>query len=848
MDTTPLKRVSEVGAELSRLTRPGKDSLVKFLRDAADALPRIEHPSSLENSAKAEAQKKQAAALKPLKESIVKRGIHRHTDRDVKLLVSVCVAELFRIQAPETPFADKYLRDVFKLVLGTFSELGDVDSPYFGKRASVLETIARCGCCVIMLDIGCEDLVLEMFNIFFSVARRHRGGSVGRNILNIMSCILHEEPSQRLIDVILQNLIKEEEGPSQLAVSIIHKCDDTLKPSICRFLTSCFLERDAVESELKESYHDIFFQVYKHEPEMLLNVTPYLTEELRTDQVDVRLKAVNLLGKLLVLHGDHFAQQHHNLLLEFKNRFSDKSVGVRLSALQCAKASYIANPRGKVSEEILAAFEGRLLDINDDVRTQAVVFICELACANMELFPPSLILSATDRLRDKKISVRKKALVKLMELYRDYCSRCSEQFMTITDHFEQIPPKVLMLCYQCYIDSREFRFQIMERILGEDLFPANLSAEERSRHWVHIVSHFTPLHWKVMSSVLSQKNRLQRDMRTYLSLRMKAKGTSLEVMESKIKKLVLNMSALFPDPSKAEESFNSLNQMKDSNIFSTLELILKDSMITDVQVNRDKFLKVIGDKHPEHDFLQLLSYKCSFNIFNSEIIHCILVNISSNVLESKEKEASAKLLMAVIGAFPFLLRGSEKEVQMLLEDNTLTAVLIEVLAKAGSHISAKFSDFYPFLRKVCLEGTRVQAKHAVSAFASLAGSSEQAAFLQLCEELVNSLRCGWNTSTVLQSLGCIMLHSVSAFEIHGEEIRSYIFDIIFKLNQSDDPMCSDEMLNCTDSCKLKIIALKTLVRSFLPGQGSHLKRKIDEMLGLLLKMLQTVQVTSLISD
>ncbi|CAN1235725.1 Sister chromatid cohesion protein PDS5 homolog B [Linum perenne] len=803
MDNTPLKLVSEVGAQLCRVARPGKDSLVKSLREVTDALARIEHTSSLENSAKAEAHRKQAVALNPLKEAVVKRGLHRHADRDVKLLVSVCVAELFRIQAPETPFADKYLGDVFKLLLGTFSELGDADSPYFGKRASVLETVAKCECYVIMLDI-CSGLVHEMFNIFFSVARGHRHSSVERNILLIMSRILNEEPSQRLTDIILQNLVKDEEAPSQLAVLIIHKCVDALKPSICRFLTSCFLERDAVESELKESYHDVFFKVCKHEPQMLLNVIPYLTEELRTDQVDIRLKAVKLLGKLLALRGDYFAQQHHDLLVEFKNRFSDKSSDIRRSALQCAKACYIANPQGKVSEEILgkscSAFQGRLLGLNED------------------------------------LSVRKKVLMELMKLYRDYCSKCSECHMAITDHFEQIPTKVLMLCY---IDSKEFRFQFMENVLGEDLFPANLSAEERSKHWVHIVSLFTPLHWKALSSVLSQKSRLQTEMQTFLSLRKKEKGTSLEVMQSEIKKLVLNMSALFPDPSKAEDCFNSLNQIKDCNIFSTLELLLKDSTITGVQENRNKLLKVIGDKHPQRDFLQLLSSKCAFNLFNSEIIRCILVNISSNMLQSKQKEASAKLLMTVISVSPFLLRGTEKEVLMLLEDDTLTAVLTEVLAKAGSHISVKFSDFYPFLKRSCLEGTRVQAKHAISAIASLAGSSKQAAFSQLCEELVNSLRCGWNTSTLLQSLGCIMRHSVSAFEKHGEEIRSYIFDIIFKLNQSDEPTCSGEMLNCTDSCQLKIFALKTLVRSFLSGKGSHINWKIDEMLGLLLKMLQT---------
>lgn len=55
-----------------------------------------------------------------------------------------------------------------------------------------------------------------------------------------------------------------------------------------------------------------------------------------------------------------------------------------------------------------------------------------------------------------KISVRKKALVKLLEVYREYCKKCCEGQMTVCDHFEQIPCKILMLCYDK--DYKEFRF------------------------------------------------------------------------------------------------------------------------------------------------------------------------------------------------------------------------------------------------------------------------------------------------------------------------------------------------------------------------------------------------------
>ncbi|XP_015571530.1 sister chromatid cohesion protein PDS5 homolog B isoform X2 [Ricinus communis] len=821
MDESSLQLVSEIGIQLGRLARPNKDFLVKSLRQAANALAQIEPPSPPEASRKKEAVNKLASGIKPLGKSFVKHGLLRNSDKDVKLLVAICISEIFRILAPEPPFEDKYLRDVFKLILSMFAELADTTSPYFSRRVKILETVARCKCFVILLDIDCNDLVLEMFNIFFSIVRENHQRSLINDVLSIMTHILNEEASLPLSDVILRNLVKEgtaaSAAASQLAASVIQSCAEKLEPFICGFLTSCSLDRDAIDSELKEFYHEILFKVFQCAPQMLLAVIPNLTQELLTDQVDVRIKAVNLIGRLFALPEHHVAEKYHNLFIEFKNRFSDKSVEVRLSALRCAKACYMANPSGKESSELLSAVEGRLLDFDDRVRILAVVVVCDLARFNLKYFSAELLSKAVERLRDKKISVRKKALQKLMEVYQEYCNKCSESYLTIGGHFEQIPCKILMLCYDK--DCKEFRSQNMEPILAEDLFPARLSVEDRTRHWIHFFSLFTPLHVKALNSILSQKRRLQNEMQSYLALRKKEKESGSEEMQKRIKNSFMKMSASFPDPSKAEECFHKLNQMKDNNIFNSLELLLVERTIINAQTTRDKFLKMIGDKHPHFEFLQLLSSKCSFNIFSSEHVRCILDHLSSDAVGNGRLEASSA--------------------NLLLEKNMINDVLIEALAKAGPYISVKFSDFYPLLESACLEGTRIQSKQAVSAIASLIGSSEQLIFSKLCKELVDSLHRGWNTPTILQSLGCIAQHSVAAFESKYREIRSYIFQRIFQVEQSDDLTIFYESSECCHSCKLKIYGVKTLVKSFLPHQGSHVNRQIDELLDILLKLLQT---------
>ncbi|XP_071712792.1 sister chromatid cohesion protein PDS5 homolog B-like [Rutidosis leptorrhynchoides] len=156
------KVIKDVGKQLlSKHKCPHKDLLVKLLQQASKALPELKTQSD-----------SLRPTIKPLSDSILKHGLLHQKDKDVRLLVTVCVCEILRILAPEPGFTDEEFRDIFRLLVDMFADLADTKSQYYySKRVELLETIAKYNFCVRMLDIGCEDLILEMFNIFFSVIR-----------------------------------------------------------------------------------------------------------------------------------------------------------------------------------------------------------------------------------------------------------------------------------------------------------------------------------------------------------------------------------------------------------------------------------------------------------------------------------------------------------------------------------------------------------------------------------------------------------------------------------------------------------------------------------------------------
>ncbi|KAF0902491.1 hypothetical protein E2562_017891, partial [Oryza meyeriana var. granulata] len=830
MPASPEQVVSEVGKRLAQ-PRLGKDALVKLLKQAESALSELSQSSSLQE------------ALHPLSESLVQTTLFNHKDKDVKLLVAVCFIEVMRVLAPDPPFSDEIFKEIFRLFISVFADLAETSSPYLPRRIFILENVAALRCSVIMLDIGCQDLVLDMVKIFFSAVKQGLQQSVCQAMLSIMTQILNEKVTQPLLDVILRNLVKEDKGAShKLAVDIIQNCAEKLEPILRTSLSSCIFNKDVPVNETRKPHHKIILEIFQCAPQMLFAVIPHLTHELLNDRVDIRLEAVHLIGRLLVLSNLRFAQENQLIFMEFLKRFSDKSAEVRIAAIDAAKACYMAVSSGNEAKDILTPLEGRLLDFDDKVRIRAVAAVCDLAKSNLNTFPSEVILQAAERLRDKKVSVRKHVMLKLLDLYRDYCKKCSKGTATVNTHYEQIPAKLIILCFDK--DSEIFRPQNMELILAEELFPSSLSPKERASHWVEFFSYFKPQHIKALHIIFSQKRRLQLEMQAYLSLRTNKEEPSDEI-QKKICASFRKMSAAFADTSNVEECFKNLHQLKDNNIFKDLtELGDEGRSFATVRSIRDLFLKRIGNKHPLYNFCKVLSVKCSHSIFNWEMICAILeVLFSCRNKLTNHVEAASDLLLLASKVFPSLFQGSEEYLMKLFSKesvliNEKTLQMLAHLAKSGCHLSIDFSgDVYPLLEQRCIEGTRAESKYAVAAIASLIQSPNDEKFARLCEKVVVALDDNHNVPTLLQSLGLILEHSPSLYKLYDKQIMNFAQDILCSTEFISTPgqLSPDGNSACSFSCKLKIYCLKSLVKSCLPR--STVRDRIEHFLKILLDII-----------
>lgn len=130
-----------------------KDALLTSLEEVAKYLQKVEQsPSQLIQ-----------IAITPTRNSLAQHGLLKHNDKEVRLVVSRCLSEIIRITTPETPYEDDKMKVVFQVIIESFDGLGEINSPSFSKRAMNLELMASVRSCVIMINLKCDELILQMF-------------------------------------------------------------------------------------------------------------------------------------------------------------------------------------------------------------------------------------------------------------------------------------------------------------------------------------------------------------------------------------------------------------------------------------------------------------------------------------------------------------------------------------------------------------------------------------------------------------------------------------------------------------------------------------------------------------
>ncbi|XP_048444580.1 sister chromatid cohesion protein PDS5 homolog C-like [Pyrus x bretschneideri] len=218
----------------AQLTEAGNQLLEppSSVDDLLDVLDRVENClSKVEQSPTTSMQ----TALSPSQNALVAEELFRHPNPDVKVGVAACISEITRITAPDAPYDDEQMKEVFHLIVSSFENLHDKSSRSYAKRASILETVAKVRSCVVMLDLECDALIVEMFQHFLKAIRDYHPENVFSSMETIMTLVLEEseEVSAELLSPLLASVKNDNEDilpiGRKLGERVLESCATKLK-------------------------------------------------------------------------------------------------------------------------------------------------------------------------------------------------------------------------------------------------------------------------------------------------------------------------------------------------------------------------------------------------------------------------------------------------------------------------------------------------------------------------------------------------------------------------------------------------------------------------------------------
>ncbi|XP_072108939.1 sister chromatid cohesion protein PDS5 homolog A isoform X3 [Mobula birostris] len=789
----------------------------------------------------------------------------RNSNKDVRLLVACCLADIFRIYAPEAPYTshDK-LKDIFMFITRQLKGLEDTKSPQFNRYFYLLENLAWVKSYNICFELeDCNEIFIQLFRTLFSVINNSHNQKVQMHMLDLMSSIIMEGDgvTQDLLDSILINLIPAHKNVNKqaydLAKVLLKRTAQTIEPCIASFFNQVLVLGKSSVSDLSEHVFDLIMELFAIDPHLLLSVMPQLEFKLKSNDGEERLAVVRLLAKLFGAKDSELALQNRPLWQCFLGRFNDIHVPVRLECVKFASHCLMNHP--DLAKDLTEYLKVRSHDPEEAIRHDVIVTIITAGKKDLSLVNDQLLGFVRERTLDKRWRVRKEAMMGLAQLYKKYCLH-AEAGKEAAQKVNWIKDKLLHIYYQNSIDDK----LLVEKIFAQYLVPYNLETEERMKCLYYLYASLDPNAVKALNEMWKCQNMLRSHVRELLDLHKQAASeANNNAMFAKLMAIAKNL----PDPGKAQDFMKKFNQVlgDDERLRGQLELLIspacscKQAEVCVREITR----KLANPKQPTNPFLEMVKFlleRIAPVHIDSEAISSLvkLMNKSIEGTADDEEEgvspdsairAGLELLKVLSFTHPTSFHSSETYESLLqclkMEDDKVAEAAIQIFRNTGHKIETDLvqirSTLIPILHQKAKRGTPRQAKQAVHCIHAIF-TNKEVQLAQIFEPLSKSLNADTPEQLVtpLVSLGHIAMLAPDQF---ASPMKSVVANFIVKDLLMNDrfPGGKNGKLwtpneEVSPEVLAKVQAIKLLVR-WLLGMKNNQSKSANSTLRLLSAML-----------
>lgn len=656
---------------------------------------------------------------------LMHENVMESDDVSVRSLAACCFVDLLRIQAPEIPFtSNEELYDVFQLIMEQLRCLSSVREGAIANAAIemqsfyILESLAtvKSGLLLVGVEFTNEEdeatLLVQLFSTLFNTLNSGHSVKIESLMLSIMATCIEESDNvdQQLLDVILGPLVQPpapvasvgvhsqsnetaiERGPYHMAQELIRRTADQLQRPLAHFFNSVLVDASSIggqkPSDLNEHVYSLIYEVHKIRASLLLYVLPNVCLQLQVDDVATRSEAIALIGRLFASSHADYGHEFVKNFREFLGRFRDLSKEIRLQMVQVS--AIIWNRKPDLGNAIEKEFIQRLNDPDWEVRRLVVNEVCDLAVNHLELVSEECLRAVGERMKDKKVVLRKETMTGLSQVYATHISAYwksdtsdeEDQLLVAvsasnvpTSHMRKLAwvPDYVCKCFA--YSQQELKLRVVQ-LLDDILLPKGFSEPLRAKGLLFIFQTLDPVSKEALTRMWSERSKCIDKCQAFLASRRLVRlqrDSNFGALDVARDILFEGLQPLFNETENLNSLLDQFSKAKDQSVFKQLGILCDLSKSQDeIRSARDRLVKSVGSKTPLGEFLKNLCRKMNLLTLNQATIGSLIGTLvhQDDTHSAKINRSVIDLLLIVSKVMPGLYTPFvSEEFEMILVDN-----------------------------------------------------------------------------------------------------------------------------------------------------------------------------------
>lgn len=711
--------------------------------------------------------------LEPYRADLLDRKLLRHKDKGIKAFISCCLSDILRLYAPDAPYTDVQLTDIFKLFLAQFEQLGDPENGYYIQQKYLITRLLEYRSIVLLTDLPSAHKLLErLFQIFYDDSK-HFESRMFKVIGGILGEVISEFESvpMDVLRLIFNKFLtfNPEEIPKGLDVA--SNCGYEISLILCdaystrmsRHLTKYYSEiLYNVTSEEDHSFearsnaqriiaklHRLICRLWGCVPDLVSSVIGFIYHELLSEKELLRKQATKLVGELLTKNSDlNFATTHQDIYNTWLSKIADISAEVRQQWTE--GIPQVLETRDDVCQELSKGLAKTLIDSDHRVRRSSVLAIEKLPVKILwkRVTDKTVYNCLLQLTREKNREVRELSVSTVARLYSESLN-CEKQITQNKELWEiiQIIPSVIFNLY--YINDLHINEQVDE-IIFENVLPLEVNDKQRVDRLLTVISRFDRKAFASFFAFNKRQLQISKALSKYVdfSEKLNDNGDSDHEGEisTKFQKTIDWLASGMSDQSKAIAALEVLKELNDRRMFhliktcvgsdvpfSTLRNCIKElaNKLQNPTILRKSDSKASSTIIPRDltKQIKILLYRASplnYNVSNIPVLLDIGRHASTEEIELKRK-----LLDQISTINPTLFKDQIRTLKNIItqdqdfsdgEHGTLTLnealkTLYKICKTMRDQLDFENALFTTKLKDFALDGEPLMAKYATKLFA-----------------------------------------------------------------------------------------------------------------------------------